>query len=133
MALFPFRFGNEDLASLPTAYFVASRQPFLYGRPTCLSLFAKACAILQALCWSWQHPQVPHFSSPLLRLCALLCLSLYLKVCDASGKNCLLSPILSRNNGSQHTHFFQVTMGLMSCRNRMHYFCLLQPFVVSLL
>ena len=34
--------------------------------PVCSSLSAEACAILQPLCWSWQHQQVCHFSSFLL-------------------------------------------------------------------
>ena len=34
--------------------------------PVCLSFSAEACAILHALCWSWQHQQVCHFSSLLL-------------------------------------------------------------------
>ena len=32
----------------------------------CSSFSAKACATLQAFCWSWQHQQVCHFSSFLL-------------------------------------------------------------------
>ena len=32
----------------------------------CSSFSAEACAILYALCWSWQHQQVFHFSSLLL-------------------------------------------------------------------
>ena len=34
--------------------------------PVCSSFSTKACAILHALCWSQQHQQVCHFSSPLL-------------------------------------------------------------------
>ena len=30
----------------------------------CSSFPAEACAILHALCWSWQHQQACHFSSP---------------------------------------------------------------------
>ena len=36
--------------------------------PVCSSFSAQACAILQALCWSRQHQQVCHFSSPSIRL-----------------------------------------------------------------
>ena len=32
----------------------------------CSSFSAEACAVLHALCWSWQHQQVCHFSSYLL-------------------------------------------------------------------
>ena len=31
--------------------------------PVCSSFSAKACTILHALCWSWQHQQACHFSS----------------------------------------------------------------------
>ena len=31
--------------------------------PVCSSFFAEACAILHALCWSWQHLQVCNFFS----------------------------------------------------------------------
>ena len=31
--------------------------------PVCSSFSAEACAILQAICWSWQHHKVCHFSS----------------------------------------------------------------------
>ena len=34
--------------------------------PVCSSFSAKACAILHANCWSWQHQQVCYFSSLLL-------------------------------------------------------------------
>ena len=40
---------------------------FLAG-PVCSSFSAEACAILHALCWSRQHQQVCHFSSPTIRL-----------------------------------------------------------------
>ena len=36
---------------------------FLAG-PVCSSFSAEACAILHALCWSRQHQQACHFSSP---------------------------------------------------------------------
>ena len=39
---------------------------FFLAGPVCSSFSAEACAILQALCWSWQHQQVCHFSSLLL-------------------------------------------------------------------
>ena len=37
---------------------------FFSAGPTCSSFFAEACPILHALCWSRQHQQVCHFSSP---------------------------------------------------------------------
>ena len=39
---------------------------FFSAGQVCLSISAKACAILHALCWSQQHQQVCHFSSLLL-------------------------------------------------------------------
>ena len=38
----------------------------LSASPVCSSFSTKACTILHALCWSWQHQQVCHFSSFLL-------------------------------------------------------------------
>ena len=49
-------------AFLPTALSVATLS-FSAG-PVCSSFSAEACAILHALCWSGQHQQVCHFSSP---------------------------------------------------------------------
>ena len=39
---------------------------FFSEDPVCSSFFAKACAILLAFCWCWQHQQRCHFSSLLL-------------------------------------------------------------------
>ena len=50
------------------------------------------------------------FSPP----CPLLHLSSYLKLCGKSGRNCLLSPVLSGYNGSPDTHFYRETTRLMS-------------------
>ena len=106
--------------------------------PVCSSFSAKACAILQALGWSQQHQQVCHFSSIFLHLtlalssppCPLLHLSFYLNL---SGRNCLLSPILSGYNGSLDTRFSRGTTWLMSWPNGKHYLRPLQSLVVSLL
>ena len=65
-ALFLFFLAKVALAYLPTALSVATLS-FSAG-PVCSSFSAKACAILHALCWSWQHHKVCHFSS-LLLLC----------------------------------------------------------------
>ena len=50
--------------------------------------------------------------------CPLLHLSSYLKLCGRSGRNCLLSPVLSGNNGSPDTRFFRGTMLLTSWPTR---------------
>ena len=48
----PFPFGKGGFGILLCV--TAATVSFLTG-PVCLSLSAKACAILQALCWSRQH------------------------------------------------------------------------------
>ena len=72
---------------------------FLAG-PVCSSFSAEACTILHAICWSWQHQQACHFSYyltlvPSLPPCSILRLSIYLKLCARSGRNCLFSPSFS--------------------------------------
>ena len=57
----------------------------------------------------------------------------YLKLCGRSGRNCLLSPVLSSDNGFPDTCFFQGTMRLMSWPDGECYLRPLQPLVVSLL
>ena len=69
-------------------------------------------------------------SSP---LCPLLLLSLYLKLSDRSGRNCLLSPVLSDYNGSPDTLFSRETTRLMSWPDGERYLRPLQSLVVSLL
>ena len=135
MALFLFLLAKAALAYLPTALFVVLRPlfPFPAG-PVCLSLSAKACAILQALCWSRQHQQACHFSSLLLQLsppCSLLHLSFHLNL---SGRNCVLSPhVLSGYNGSPGTRFTRGTTRLISWPDVERYPCPLKSFAVSLL
>ena len=64
-ALFLFLLARAAPAYLPTALSMALRPLFSAG-PVRLSFSAEACAILHAICWSRQHQQVCHFSSPLL-------------------------------------------------------------------
>ena len=49
-----------------------------------------------------------------LPLCPLLGLSFCLNLCSRSGRNCLLSPVLSGYNGFLDTRFFRGTTQLMS-------------------
>ena len=65
--------------------------------------------------------------------CPLLHLSSYLKLCGRSGRNCLLSPVLSGYNGSPDTHFYQGTTRLMSWPDEERYLRPLLSLVVSLL
>ena len=86
----------------------------------CSSFSAKACAILQALCWSRQHQQVCHFSSLLLSdsrhlTCSLLCLSFYLSLSGRSGRNSFLSPhVLLGYDEAPDTCLSRETTQLMS-------------------
>ena len=64
--------------------------------------------------------------------CPLLRLSFYLKLCGRSGRNCLLSPVLSGCNGSPDTPFSLGTR-LMSWPDGERYSRPLLSLVVSLL
>ena len=104
-------------AFLPTALSVALRPLFPFQQAQYAQVFsAEACAILHALYWFRQHQQVCHFSSLLLlsESRSVLHLSCYLKLCGRSGRNCLLSPVLSGYNGSPDTNFYRETTRLMS-------------------
>ena len=131
----PFLLAKAAPAYLPIALSVTTLT-FSAG-PVCSSFefSAEACAILHALCWSWQHQQVCHFSSLLLSdsRSVLAALSSYPKLCGRSDRNCLLSPVLSGNNGSLDTRFFRGTMRLTSWPDEVRYLRPLQSLVVSLL
>ena len=108
----------------------------------CSSFSVKAYAILHALCWFRQHQKSAIFllfSYYLTRvlpspLCPLLHLFFYLKLCNRSGRNCLLSPpVLSDYNGSPDTRFSRGTTRLMSWPDGERYLPPPQYLVVSLL
>ena len=65
--------------------------------------------------------------------CPLFHLSSYLKLCGRSGRNCLLSSVLSDYNGSPDTHFLRGTTRLMSWPDRERYLRPPQSLVVSFL
>ena len=95
--------------------------------------------VLHALCWSRQHQtSLPFLFSYYLTLvlfsppCPLLHLSFYLKLCGRSGRNCLLSPVLSDYNGSPDTRFPRGTTRLMSWPDGERYLRAPQSLVVSL-
>ena len=69
-------------------------------------------------------------SSP---LCPLLHICSYLKLCGRSGRNCLLSPVLSSYNGSPDTRFSRGTTRLMSWPDGERYLRPPQCLAVSLL
>ena len=60
-ALFLFLLERAAPAFLPTALPGTEATLFFSAGPVCSSFSAEACAILHALCWSWQHQQVCHF------------------------------------------------------------------------
>ena len=62
---FPFGKGGSGVLANCSLCGIEVTLSFLAG-PVCSSFSAEACAILHALCWSWQHQQVCHFSSFLL-------------------------------------------------------------------
>ena len=64
----PIPFGKGGSGKLANCSLCGTEAiPFFSTGPVCSSFLAKACAILHALCWSWQHQQVCHFSSLLLQ------------------------------------------------------------------
>ena len=63
----PFPFGKGGSGVLANCSLCGTEATLSFSaRPVCLSFSAEACAILQALCWSWQHQQICRFSSLLL-------------------------------------------------------------------
>ena len=59
---FPFPFGKDDSGVLANCS-LCGTEATLFAGPVCSSFSAKACTILQALCWCRQHQQICHFSS----------------------------------------------------------------------
>ena len=60
----PFPFGKGGSGVLANCSVCGTKATLSFSAgPVCSSFSAEACAILQALCWSWQHQQVCHFSS----------------------------------------------------------------------
>ena len=60
---FPFGKGSSGVLDNCSLDGTEATLSFLVG-PVCSSFSAEACAILHAFCWSQQHQQVCHFSSP---------------------------------------------------------------------
>ena len=62
-----FPFGKDGSGVLANCSLCGTEASLSFSAgPICSNFSAEACAILHALCWSWQHQQVCHFSSPLL-------------------------------------------------------------------
>ena len=132
-----FLFGKCDSGILDNCSLCGTEATLSFSAgPVWSSFSAQACAILQAFCWSRQHQQVCHFSSPPIWLSFCSCHSVlfpsfYLIL---SGRNCPLSPtLLLGYNQSADTCFSRGTTRLMSWPDTERYLPPLQSLVVSLL
>ena len=122
-ALFVFLLARAPPAFLPTALSVALRPLFPFRQaqyaqvsllkpaPFCMLFAGLGSTIKSAIFLLFSYYLTLGLSSP---PCPLLHLSSYLKLCGRSGRNCLLSPVLSGYNGSPDTHFYRETTRLMS-------------------
>ena len=111
------------LLLLPIALTVALRPLFPFRQAQYVQVFplksAPLCTLFADLGSTNKSAISPLFfyyltlvlSSP---LCLLLHISFCLKLSGRSGRNCLLSPVLSGCNGSPDTRFSRVTTQLMS-------------------
>ena len=140
-ALFLFLLARAAPAFLPTALSVALRPLFSFRQAQYVPVFplkpVSFCTLSAGLGNTIKSAIFLLFSSCLtLVLSSPPCplhLSCYLKLCGRSGRNCLLSPVLSSYNGSLDTHFSREMTQLMSLPDGE---CCLRPpqsLVVSLL
>ena len=120
-ALFLFLLARAAAAFLPTAFSVALRPLFLFWQVQYAQVFplkpAPFCTLFAGL-GSTNKSAISLLllsdSRSVLVTRPLLHLSFYLKLCDRSGRNCLLSSVLSGYNGCQDTHFYRGMTRLMS-------------------
>ena len=141
-ALFLFLLARAAPAFLPTALSVALRPLFPFQQAQYVPVFplkpAPFCTLFTGL-GSTNKFAISLFFSYYLTLalfsppCPLLHLSSYLKLSSRSGRNCLLSPVLSGYNGSPDTRFSRGTTRLMSWPDGERYLRPPQSLVVSLL
>ena len=122
-ALFVFLLARAAPAYLPTALSVALRLLFpsrqaqyaqvslLKPAPFCTLFAGLGSTIKSAILLLFSYYLTLVLSSP---PCPPLHLFSYLKLCGRSGRNCLLSPVLSGYNGSPDTRFYRETTRLMS-------------------
>ena len=121
--LFLFLLVRAAPAFLPTALSVALRPLFPFRQaqyaqvsplkpaPFCTLFVGLGNTIKSAISLLFSYYLTLVLSSP---PCSLLHLSSYLKLCGRSGRNCLLSPVLSGYNGSPDTRFYGGTTRLMN-------------------
>ena len=129
-------------AFLPTALSVALRPLFPFRQAQYAQVFplkpAPFCTLFAGL-GSTNKSAISLLFSYYLTLvlssppCPLLHLSFHLKLCGRSGRNCLLSPVLSGYSGSPDTHFYRGTTRLMSWPDGERCLHPPQSLVVSLL
>ena len=141
-ALFLFLLARAAPAFLPTALSVALRSLFPFRQAQYVQVFplkpAPFCTLFAGL-GSTNKSAISLLFSYYLTLvlssppCPLLHLSSYLKLCGISGRNCLLSPVLSGYNGSPDTRFYWGTTRLISWPDGERYLRPPQSLVVSLL
>ena len=141
-ALFLFLLARAAAAFLPTALSVALRPLFPSRQAQYTQVFRLKPAPLSTLfvrLGNTNKSAISLLFSYYLTLvlssppCPLLHLSSYLKLCDRSGRNCLLSSVLSGYNGSPDTHFYRGTTRLMSWPDGVRYLRPPLSLVVSLL
>ena len=141
-ALFLFLLTRAAPAFLPTALSVALRPLFLFRQAQYAQVFplkpAPFCTLFAGL-GSTNKSAISLLFSYYLTLvqssppCPLLHLSSCLKLCGRSGRNCLLSPVLSGYNGSPNIRFSRGTTRLTSLPDGERYLRPPQSLVVSLL
>ena len=131
-ALFLFLLPKAALVYLLTAFSVALRPLFPFQQAQYVQVFPRKPAsffTLFAGLGSTNKPATSLLFSYYLTLvlssplCLLLRLSFYLKLCCRSGRNCLLSPVLSGCNGSPDTRLPRGTTRLMSWPDGERYWC----------
>ena len=122
-AMFLFFLARAAPAYLPTALSVALRPLFRFRHAQYVQVFplkpAPFCTLFAGLGSTNKSAIFLLFSYYLTLVlssppCPLLHLSCYIKLCGRSGRNCLLSPVLSGYNGSPDTRFYRKTIRLMS-------------------
>ena len=122
-ALFLFILVRAAPAFLPTALSVVLRPLFPFRQVQHAQVFplkpVPFCTLFAGLGSTNKSPISLLFSYYLTLVlssppCPLLHLSSYLKLCGRSGRNCLLTPVLSDYNGSPDTHFYRETTRSMS-------------------
>ena len=114
--LFLFLLVRAAPAFLPTALSMALRPLFSFRQAQYAQVFllkpAPFCTLFAGL-GSTNKSAISLLFSYYLTLvlssipCSLLHFSSYLKLCGRSGRNCLLSPVLSGYNGSPDTRFYR--------------------------